>query len=417
MYRDIAKRNIVLYGDIEEIENFIEQYKELLKIEFVITDHKKEVKLQAYAQQGIQTIMVEDVILGNELIVICDKVRFDIRSRRLRHLGKKEYAHYISQELVNSFLYHKPVLVCMGTQLLEQVSILFKNCEDVTNKYDIICFRESDINEPYMNRKQEYIHVCKMCKAYIRSACEKNQFSLKVLERRVLKEDCKIITVADYGFAGYFPQIERDRDAISDLLLRERERLKLNYETLVCARADKELELLCKKGYSTDVIVSRVLDEAFYSEQMVQEHFSEEVNRFKALEKNDDIKLADFIEKKKGVCLCKNLNEWNEPMVSYVAESILGKLGFSGLSMDVIQREKILDENAGSEILIYPSVKKWLGLKDDIHEKKYRISTYYSKWDMSEEEYVRYMVEYMKKALDIIQFMGVDEKLQESLKI
>lgn len=151
-------------------------------------------------------------------------------------------------------LYGKKLMVCMGTQLVGQVSLLIQTHQPLMEQYNIVYFSEQEIMEPYMNRSQEYIHVCRCCAVYVRSSCEKERFLLKILDRRTLSESCRIITIADYGFGGYYPQIVKDRERVSDYLLRGYMRLPIDYHTLAFASTDKELLKLCEQGMPADDI-------------------------------------------------------------------------------------------------------------------------------------------------------------------
>lgn len=410
---DIKKKEIVLYGEENQITKFLDSYGTLLKIKYVITDYRNETKLQQYIKWNVQTVMFDDVDLSDKLIVICDKKRFTSLQKRLENVGKKEYVNYISNELVDNLLFGKKILLCMGTQLLGQVSKLLNNCDNIIMKYSVIFFHEEEIMEPYLNRLQEYKHVGRYCDIYVCSSLEKEKFYLKTLKKNVLDPDCRVIKVADYGFGGYFPQIHRDRDSISDYLLRERERLDMSYETLAFSRTDREMETYCKEGMSVEEIVEKLLDINYFTEDRIKDYFAEEVKRFKTMEVSDDIKLGDFIEQHKEDCLCRNLNEWNEPIISYIAETLVDMLELPKLDIDQQTRANLIEDNSGSEFMIYPSVQRALGLQDKLKDKKYKVTTYYSVKHMDLEEYMKYMVTYLYKAMDIMKFTGMDQTLIE----
>ena len=218
---DIKKKEILLYGEQEEIIQFLVKYCDLLNISTVISEYNNEIRLQSYSDWDIKTVLFADMKFAEkQVIIICTKNKFNVLRRRLEYLGKKEYRDYISSELVEHLLYGKKLMVCMGTQLVGQVSLLIQTHQPLMEQYNIVYFSEQEIMEPYMNRLQEYIHVCRCCAVYVRSSCEKERFLLKILDRRTLSESCRIITIADYGFGGYYPQIVKDRERVSDYLLR-----------------------------------------------------------------------------------------------------------------------------------------------------------------------------------------------------
>lgn len=411
---DIKQRKIILCGEYENVIDFIKQYQSELNIKAVMSEHKKDVKLQPYKDYGLETFKAEEAVLSKELIVICDEVKFGAWAKRLEVYGKKEYKDYISQELVDALIYQKKLLVCMGTQLIEQACRFLGYCVKLQEKYSLIYYPENDLWEGHANRMPEYLHVCRWCDVYIRSSCEKERFLFKIVGKNILKPDCQIITVADYGFTGYFPQMIKDREKYNEFLLRQKERLKLSYETVAFARTDKEIENLCLQKMNVQSITEKLMDENYFSKESVTGFFSEEVRRFKMLESTDNIKLGEFIEQHKEEILCRNLNEWNEPVVSYVTESLLQILELPKLSIDMEKRKAIIEENSGSEIPVYPSVWTALNLKG-MKNKKYRVVTYYNTKYMSEEEYIYFWTEYLYKAMELVDLMGVDEDFEERL--
>lgn len=410
---DIKKRDIVLYGDQDEIELFLDTYYDLLNIHTVITEFKEEYILQPYIRWNIKVELFDEIKLSEEqLVVICSSYRFGLLKRYLDYSGKKEYKDYISQELVEHLVYHKKLMVCMGTQLMQQVCLFLKRHQKLIEQYSIIYYPEDGLMEAYCNRLVEYVHACRCCDVYIRSSCEKERFPLKIPGRKVLNEDCKIITVADYCFGGYYPQIIKDRNRVNDYLMRERIRLDMDYETLAFSRTDKEILKLCQKQTSVNNIVEILMDVNFYSQETVNKYFSHELELFRQQERTADIKLSDFIYNQKQKYLCCNLNEWTEPVISYISNAVVKMLNVPPMYIDEEEGKKLLEESIGSELPIYPSVQKALGLEEMVGNKKYKVVTYTKIEYMELEKYLNFITNYLYKAIDIMEFTGMNERLK-----
>lgn len=410
---DIRERDIWLYGDQEEIKEFLNIYAGQLHICGVVTEYADEVTIQPYMEWNIRAEKMDDLVYSPEqMIVICHHDFFQMLRWRLLYMGRKEYRDFISSNLVECLLYGKWLIVAMGTQLIAQTCLLLESNKELSDRYSVVYYAESDLMEPYRNQLPECAHVARCCDIYIRSDCEKERYPLKILGTNVLTETCKMITVADYGFAGYFPQIARDRNRVSDYLLRGYERLPMSYETVAFAREDQELLRLCREGMLEEDIIRIVRDKGFYPQESVNAHFDSEIERFKQLEVKANIKLGGFIETHRGKLLCRNLNEWHEPAVSYVADEILKCLNLPALSMDRMTRKQLLENACGSDLLVYPCVRKALGLAEEVEESKYRVVTYFGIRYMTWDEYVRYIVQYLYKAIDIMEFTGMDMTLE-----
>ncbi|MBQ7973006.1 MAG: hypothetical protein IJ291_06100 [Lachnospiraceae bacterium] len=412
---NLIQRHIILCGEYEEVVSFLEKYSNLMTIKAVVTNHKSDVKKQPYENWGIDCILFEEINLDNELIIICDKTRFGVHKKIFWHHGLEEYKDYMSVELIECILTKKDLMLCMGTHLMQQVCRLMSESKNLSEKYSIVFYPEKELKEAYMNRFQELLHVARCCDVFVRSSCQEKFYYLKVPEAKQLSAECKIITVSDYGFGGYFPQVLNDRDVLSNYFFRERMRLEMSYETLAFSRVDKEMELLCEDGMPVKNIVEKLMDEHYFEREYVQSVFKNEICRFKALEKEDDIKLGEFIEQHANECLCRNLNEWNEPVVSYVTEKLLHVLGVpNDLLLSIEERQKKIEECSGSEILIYPSVRDALQLTAELQSKKYKVVTFYDTKYMTAWEYAEYLATYLYRSMDLMKFTGLDQSLREN---
>lgn len=400
---DIKKRKIVLYGDREEILVFIQKYGSKVYIKQVITDFPDEVKWQTYGEWGIKTYLFDDVAFEDELIIICTHKRYNTFERRLLHSNRVEYRDFISQELVDGLLYGKKILVCMGTNRMKQIADTLPMIREVETQYSVVFFAENEMLKIYKNRIQEYKHVCKLCDVYIRSSCEKSLYGLKICCEKDLKPGCRIITVSDYEFTAYYPQISNNRDTYSNYFFREHERLDMDYDTLAFSRQDYIIENLCKENDSEENIANEILREDFFQEEEILSYFNDKLTSFLEKEKDDDIKIGSFIKENYRKCLCRNIDEWSSPVIIYVIDKILKKIGFD----NIILNEKIIqdkiEEQSGSEMLIYPSVSKYLEL--DLEDSKmYKIKTYYTTRYMNAYGYTRYHIKYLKKAMELTDY-------------
>lgn len=407
---DIQQREILLYGEQEDIESFLEKYAGKLNIRYVLTEYNDEIILQPYIKWNLEATMMEQAeISENQLIIICAKKKFGTLRRRLIYMKKKEYKEYISSELVEALLYQKKLLVCMGTQMLEQVYSLLCSSESICKRYSILYYPENQLMMAYMNRMAEYTHVSRYCDIYVRSACEKEQFLFKAIDNNIGNKECRVITVADFGFGGYYPYVINDRDTMSRYLLRGHERIPMDYETLAFSRTDEEIARLCNGNIPGEAIVEQLLNPNNCQIEEAKRYFESQLERFKGLETTTDIRLGNYIEKHKGEYLCRNLNEWNEPIISYVTEEIVMALDMPQLDISREQRIAVIEENSGSEMIVYPSVQKALGLENIFKDKKYKVVTYHQSRYMSIEEYLYFTIDYLYRAIDIIKFTGMDD--------
>ena len=63
---DIKKKEILLYGEQEEIIQFLVKYCDLLNISTVISEYNNEIRLQPYSDWDIKTVLFADMTSNPE---------------------------------------------------------------------------------------------------------------------------------------------------------------------------------------------------------------------------------------------------------------------------------------------------------------------------------------------------------------
>ena len=401
---DIKSREIVLYGVKEEIQQFLQRYNTVLNIKCIVSEYMDDVRLQSFeGEWGLRTYSFDEVSFSeNALVVVCTRKNYSSYVKRLLYTDKKEYTDYVSMELVECALHKKKLMVCMGTQLIRQVASFLNSSSDFTEVYHVVYFAENELMQPYINRIPEAAHICRYCDVYLASSCEKDRFNIRKLDGYIRNESCIKIKVSDYGFFGYFPQVLNNRDKMSEYLLREHERLDIDYETLSFARLDREIFNRIEKNYKPEDIKDELLGDGLFDQKTIKEIFDKEVERFAELEREDDIQLSDFIRDNKTKRLCRNLNEWNEPVVSYVSDSVLKLLEFEPFNVDIDVKNQLIEEGSGGEMVIYPCVEK----AHEIEECKdrYKVVTLYASLYMSRDEFIQYHIKYLSEAYELMHY-------------
>lgn len=327
----IKKREVCFFGEVEHVVPILEKFINIIPIKKLITVYKDEVKLQSLQKYGIESVLFNvNQMADNLFYIICSKDNeFSTIEKLLLYSNCNAYEDYISARLLDSLIENKKVIVCMGTQMLEQVSVLLNHCPQVNKEYSIIYYPEREF---WQGINAEYIHISQCADISIQSACNGVNFQKKKLSGNAFSEKCKLITIADYGFWGYYPQIFRDAETLNPNLMRVHERVDVDYETLVCARIDMEIQKKCEKvkflnESEIESITKELLREDYYDADEIRNLYDEEIARWHNLEENDDIKLSAFLEQNKGnAFICKNLHVWGEPVITYIANQIINML-------------------------------------------------------------------------------------------
>ena len=108
------------------------------------------------------------------------------------------------------------------------------------------------------------------------------------------------------------------------------------------------------------------------------------------------------------------MNEWTEPVISYISNAVVKMLNVPPMYINEEEGRKLLEESIGSELPIYPSVQTALGLEEMVGNKKYKVVTYTKIEYMELEKYLNFITNYLYKAIDIMEFTGMNERLKEN---
>lgn len=412
----LKRKNIVLLGVTDSTVEFYNQYKSRLNIRGCVTHSGELVEAQPMRQCGLEICLFDDYKFEqNDYVVICDYQQYRVFDESLRTNRFVEYEDYTNSKLATCILEEKELMVFMGTCFVGQIMRGLQLQPEIAEKYHCEYYSEDELLQIYKNSMNEYKHLARMSDIYVVSVCDKNMYDAKVVSEGFLRDGHLRITISDYLFDGYYPQIKGDRDCYSGFLYRERERLEIPYGTLANAREDSNLVELVKRNIPVEEIVRKISDPAYYSEEYVNEHFEKALCNIRLSDKKADITIADFIENKcKGKVAYRNLDECNAEVVKYVMKKVAEKISIKIENDDIEKLEEQMEEISGSELPIYPSVLKHLNI-EGYADKKYRVVSYYNARYMTFEEYIKYCVEYMYRIKEMNEFLGIEDELKTTV--
>lgn len=410
--RSIIEKELYLIGTPEEVEKSIVKYNGKVKIQAFLTDLKDEVVLQKFEKYNIVTKMYNEGVSKDSFIIICSKYDFSKWSSYLMLEELKEYENYISEVLLSSILYKKKFITLMGSKFLKQIVDVMSENDEFKNEYEWHWFRDSDF---WTDIKKEYLHVANMSDVLIESSSDKEDNKLYQISKSSLKNKTIKLTVSDYGFFAHFPQLEKDREINNKILLRERERYDgIYYDGLFGATVDKIVEDIVSKDFSMnpDEISKKIdllINEDYLSKSEVLELCNDEIKRWENCESYDknDIVFAKYIKENIGETgLMLNPNEAGINLVLYGVEQIFKVIGIEWENIPIKRLEKIILDNRETDSLIYPCVRKALGISE--FREKYKIITYKSIQYFDIIDYMKYTFVYYSKVKDFCVFTGLD---------
>ena len=204
-----------------------------------------------------------------------------------------------------------------------------------------------------------------------------NQYSKLLATENILPQlsaKCKKIAIPNAYFMGYFPQHIQNR----------RYTLK-GYNWPVVPYGDFVLETFFAKKRHDAELEQYITDEHLFSEEYVVNQATNSMKELKKREAACDIIISDYIEenyRKKHIFYTPS-----HPTNEITFE--LGKRILQDLGIKSNEVQDNLEDNNGIELLIYPSVKKHLGLK--FEKKKF---TFHKGLKKEQDDIVNYARNY-----------------------
>ena len=191
-----------------------------------------------------------------------------------------------------------------------------------------------------------------------------NKFTPKLSTEYIREHMCNpdnLVVIPNLTFMGYYPQYG--------------ENISISFASPVIRYGDKEINAL-SKGKSFAEIYRIISNEDFYSREFLDKFFNDQVELFKIREESADIKMYDFIAEN-----CRKevlMHSYNHPKAVVIKEMVkrllvflFNKLGSTEMQPDFLDDELFTDAYTNTYISnqgqpIYPSVLKYLGLKNDM---------------------------------------------------
>lgn len=391
----LKNRRCIICGINQDSIELYHSFEDKVSIDGFITAFNRELKTFDIDNVNTYLLTGEELKDGqfpeNPFYIICDRENDTMYAPLLNTMGKKEYVDYIFSDVLDVCLSNKQICLLMGTEVIKQLSNVLKLCENFNNQYTTWFFSQDELINPYCNRKLQYTHIGYLSDLYIRSNSNMEMFSSKILNFEQSGCNPKIITISDYGFSGYYPQHSERREDISRWLYRKFIRENKYYGTLALARNDTNIEKYVNQGKSADEIIEILSDEAFYKDDQIENHMKMCLDILQKSEDSSTIKIGDYIAPDvEGNVPFLNLDEWNPHVLRNVLEEVLNIVGVDDNIPEEI--DDIVLKTCGSELLIYPSVAKYYGLKV---KDKYKVAGFIKNYYLTFEEYVRLYVDAM----------------------
>lgn len=316
---------------------------------------------------GIPIMAPDSQNVRKYFIIITIEDYREVRDQ-LEGYGLKEFEDFVGWKF-----FHKKVAVIHGNCYRRIWDECLKSSEEFNSVYTIYDNPQIHINEEGRVREA----ALKQCDLLITQDIQADNaygyfLSYEYIKQQVL-ESCKIVVVPNFvGLGGgFFPQVKEHRN---------------NERRNIFPEADENIDKLFREGADWRQIQEKLRTDVYKKEDIVL-NFKMYINKILQREANWDIKISDFILENYETE--KIFFDTRHP-TNFVLEEIIRRL-LDFLGMDTAFQHAH-DEISEEEVLVYPCVKKALGLKWDIenirNNTKHRLTSGHMDMGQYIKEYI-----------------------------
>lgn len=178
----------------------------------------------------------------------------------------------------------------------------------------------------------------------------------------LLSDRCKVITITNLYFMGYFPQY-------FPMFHNDTELMRVDFmegKILNTGRfIDHEVLKLIVQGYSDEEILGRIASQDFFKAETLKAEVEKELEQFALREESNEIKMCDWIKAhyNKTLLFVTQNHPAKEALLEF-ARRILSFLDIEDLNIDCAEDEILSPMPKDLRFIIYPSVIRAFGLPE-----------------------------------------------------
>ncbi|MGN0375540.1 MAG: WcbI family polysaccharide biosynthesis putative acetyltransferase [Butyrivibrio sp.] len=391
--REIVKRrlqngNIILWGYNEKAKAFYHKYKDIFNIKGCVTEQREH---PAYLLDEIREMPIVkwDEYKGeeNDYVIVFAAPFVHIENQILAS-GLVVFEEYVDSTLAEYVLSGKKIAIVSGNCQIATICDFLQEVKSFTDEYMVFRFSTHYWKSRYSLKSLSYLRS--MCDLYI--CMQHEEDDIHFFSQEELPETCKIVRVPSALLRLYWPQMKVGRENSQNEFFMKDKSYKQHgpFEY-----GDANINRMMVEGMSVNEVIKRLEADDFYSEEQVKKHINMVFRTLEYEEEGCDIKISDFImEKYCEKMLYRDMTHMQPVLIWEMVKRIL-----QYLNMDTTEAEEMNQTGCNAveqsynahctQIPIYPSVAKHMGLAWYCEDIRYDVTFYNGLRKMTFEEYIR----------------------------
>ncbi len=379
--------DIILWGYGDVAKFFYLKYKEEFHIKGCLTDDRCHPNFFD-DEQAISIVEWNDYVGDkNEYIVVCAEPFAHIENEIMAS-GLQLFEDYISVYLLEPVLSDKKIAIMAGSCQMAMMFDFLKESKTFTDQYQLFRFTSHYWRSRWSLKTLSYLK--NLCDLYI---CIKHEDEdKKFFKKEELPENCKIVTVTTAILRLYWPQMKINlKNNSNEYFILNRE--EKGHSPFACA--DVNINRMIKEGKDVEEVIALLTSEDFYTKEEMDKHIEMIFRIAEYQEDGCDIKIASYIrENYQKKMIYRDMTHMQIDLVWEMVRRIVEFLGMDTTEImemkeDENNQANQMYKNHCTEIPVYPSVAKHLGLEWCDEDTLFVVTNYNGVKKMTFEEYVR----------------------------
>lgn len=384
----LKSHNIILWGRSAQTRQFYEKYGNVLHCTTCIAGSDEHPDYLDVEKKCIPIIKWSDYVYSENDYIVIFSLPFAPVINQLQSYGLYIVENFVEYNLAYVALEPKKVVILSGNCQMTVVYQLLAQIKEVREKYHLFHFPTH-----CFDNRWSFIYLSFMknlCDVYICSYHNRNHRAF--FEKEELPKQCNIITVPNGVMKLYWPQMEigneKPENEYSIRKKGEKKHGPFDY-------GDININKMIKEGKNLEEILERVSSDDFYTKREVDEYIKGILQQIEDEEAFCDVKLLPYIQENyRKSMLCKDMVHMQSRLVWQIVLGILQKLNVKIDEPEVLGKVQESSEWKEysihcTEVPIYPSVAKRMGLEWCNQETTYDVTFYNGIRKLTFEEYVR----------------------------
>lgn len=381
--------DIVLWGYNEAAKAFYLNNRDKYRMKACVTEQRNHPNYLLEESLEMPIAEWNEYKAGENDYIIMFGTPFIHIENQISASGLKIFEDYVDANLVEYLLSGKKIAIVAGSCQIVAFCDILREVKSFTDEYVVLRFPTHNWKSRYALKSISYLK--NICDLYL---CMKHEDDdLMFFSKEELPEGCRVVTLPYAVMRLYWPQIKGNwRNMGNEFFLKSTETKQHGPFEI----GDMNINRMIKEGKDVEEIVETLTSEDFYTDQQIKDHIDMALRTLEFAEEGCDIRILPYIrENFTQKMLYRDMTHMQPALICEMVRQVLRYLGMDASEIDDMQRRgveipiyKEFSEHC-TEIPIYPSVAKHMGMEWAEKNALWDVRFYNGLRKLTFEEYVR----------------------------